>query len=163
MDFNVQSLNIKRKNFIDMYSKYESFKHKNFWATSFLWLYISYSTSQSQKQVPGRSKPRFLTVEWMVQLPIPKLISEYAFLSHIRHDQVFRPQHRPWDVQRIGAVSKVDLTQDTMALLVLSQRFHCIKGHFDLRYHGFIGPEPTIPLRNWNECSLLKPCSILTT
>ena len=26
--FNVQSLNIKRKSFIDMYSKYESFKHK---------------------------------------------------------------------------------------------------------------------------------------
>ena len=75
----------------------------------------------------------------------------------------FGPQHRPWDVQRIGPVSKVDLTQDTMALLVLSQRFHCIKGHFDLRYHGFIGSKPTIPLRNWNGCSLLTPCSILIT
>ena len=125
MDFNVQSLNIKRKNFIDMYSKYESFKHKNFWATSFLWLYISYSTSQSQKQVPGRSKPRFLTVEWMVQLPIPKLISEYAFLSHIRHDQVFRPL-----AQTLGCATHRD----------------GIKGRFDPRHHGIIGSEPKIPL-----------------
>ena len=30
MGFNVQSLNIKRKSFIDMYSKYESFEYKNF-------------------------------------------------------------------------------------------------------------------------------------
>ena len=125
MDFNVQSLNIKRKNFIDMYSKYESFKHKNFWATSFLWLYISYSTSQSQKQVPGRSKPRFLTVEWMVQLPIPKLISEYAFLSRIRHDQVFRPS--------------------TQTLAYATHR-DGIKGLLDPRHRGIIGSELKIPL-----------------
>ena len=51
--FNIQSWNIRRKIFIDMYSKYESFEYKNFWATSFyVFIHMSSKLSVSEAS-PG--------------------------------------------------------------------------------------------------------------